>query len=92
MVNDKIVAIAKKMNASPAEIADFWGLCPYRIVRLMRLRGQDIGEGESLHDALSRHYGWELVQMVETYYQEWAGELAFKGKARTVRRAIKAIW
>jgi hypothetical protein len=92
MVNDKIVAIAKKMNASPAEIADMWGLSPNRIEKLMRLRGQEIDEGESLRNALSRHYGWELVQMVETYYQEWAGELAFKGKARTVRKAIKAIW
>lgn len=80
-VDERIVAIAKALNASPAQIADMWGLSPVRIERLMVSRYQPIRDGETVLEAVKRYYGESVIRLIEHYYQADAKFAFTKGGA-----------
>ena len=53
----EITAAANALRTAPGRIADFFGISPERIERMLEARGQAPKEGESIEEAVVKHYG-----------------------------------
>ena len=60
-VKDSFSELASLLRTSPSHIADFFGVSPDLVERLLQSRGE-IVEGQSLQDAVEIHYGCDVAR------------------------------
>ena len=61
-VNPRLLALADRMGTAPCKIADFFGINPIYIERLLAMRGHRCVDGEALCDLVSRIYGADCAK------------------------------
>lgn len=61
-VNPRLLALADRMGTAPCKIADFFGINPFYIERLLAMRGHRCVDGETLCDLVSRIYGADCAK------------------------------
>lgn len=77
-VKKNIIDLAKSLRTAPMFIADFWGVSPVLVERLLQSRNE-IAPDESIYDAVSRHYGAKVADKCS----ELIDEIPFENTSST---------